>query len=109
MPSPQQHDIAHASKARLVDEVNIFYRYQFILDSVEKKHMYGILKMFTVIKYFTKNYKGIVILGDGVTKLKVHGVVTITVEIQNKIIELHDVLYVPDISNNLYSIIEHSF
>ena len=44
--------------------------------------MSGILKLFTAIKHLLKNYKEIVILGDGVTKLKVHGIGTITVEIQ---------------------------
>ena len=70
--------------------------------------MSGILKMFTAIKYFPKNYKVIVILGDDVTKLRVHGIGTITVGIQNKLIELHDVLYFPDTSDTLCYIIEHS-
>ena len=69
--------------------------------------MPGILNLFTAIKHLPKNYKEIVILGDGVTKLRVHGIGTIAVEIQNKLIELHNVLYFPDISDTLYSIIEH--
>ena len=44
--------------------------------------MLGILKLLTAIKYFLKNYKGIFILGYGVTKLKLHGIGTIVVEIQ---------------------------
>ena len=68
--------------------------------------MPGILKVFTAIKYFPKNYKGIVILGDFITKLKVHGIGIIALGIQTKI-ELHDVLYVPDIAYTLYSIIKH--
>ena len=44
--------------------------------------MSDILKLFTAIKYSPQNYKGILILGDGVTKLKVHGIGTIAVEIQ---------------------------
>ena len=67
--------------------------------------MPGILNLLTAIKYPPKKYKGIFILGDSVIKLKVHGIGTIVVELF--LIELHDVLYVPDISNNLYSIIEH--
>ena len=43
--------------------------------------MSGILKLFTAIKHLPKNYKEIVILGDGVTKLRVHGIGTIAVEI----------------------------
>ena len=39
------------------------------------------------------------------TKLKVHGIGTITVKIENKIIELYDILYVPDIADTLHSII----
>ena len=48
--------------------------------------MSGILKMFTAIQSFLKNYKGIVILGDVVTKLKVLGVGTIAVEIPKKLL-----------------------
>ena len=68
--------------------------------------MYGILELFTAIKHPPKNYKGIVILGDGATKLKVHEIGTIAGEI-HFLIELHDVLYVPEISDTLYSIIKH--
>ena len=82
LSAPHQHKIACASKAHLIDEVNTSYNYQFILNSAATKHISGILKMFTAIKCFPKNYKGILILGDGVTKLKVHGIGTITVEIQ---------------------------
>ena len=46
--------------------------------------MSGILKLFTAIKYPPKNYKGIVILGDGVTKLKLHQIGIIEVEIQKR-------------------------
>ena len=67
--------------------------------------MSGILKLFTAIKYPPQNYKGIVILGDFITKLKLHGIGIIALGIQIKI-ELHDVLYVPDISNILYSVIK---
>ena len=74
---------------------------------MQTKHMYGILNLFTAIKYFPKNYKGIIILRDGVTKLKVHGIETIAAEIQKQLIELHNVLYVPDITSLLYCIIEH--
>ena len=77
-----QHEIALASKSCLIDEVNTSYKHQFILDSTETKRMSGILKLFTAIKYFHKNYKGIFILGYGLTKLKVHGIGTIAVEIQ---------------------------
>ena len=69
--------------------------------------MSGILTLFTAIKYFPKNYKGIIILRYAVTKLKVHGILTIAVEIQNKLIELHNVLYFPDVYDTLYSVIEH--
>ena len=69
--------------------------------------MSGIINMFIAIKYSPKHYKLIVVLGDDVTKLKVHGVGNIALEIQNKFIELHDVLYVPYISDTLYSIIKH--
>ena len=106
-PAPHQHEISCASKTRIIYEVNTSYRYQFILDSAATKHMSGVLKLFTAIKYFPKNYKGIVILGYGVTKLKVHGIGTIEVEIQKKFIELHNVLYVPGIADTLYSLIEH--
>ena len=78
---PHQHEVSHASKASLADKVNTSYMYQFILDSAATKHMSGILKLFTAIKYNPKNYKRIFILGDGVTKLKVHGIGSIAVEI----------------------------
>ena len=64
--------------------------------------------MFITIKYFTKNYEGIFILLYGVTKLMMHGIRTIAVEIHDRLIELHDVLYVLDIFETLYSIIEHN-
>ena len=68
--------------------------------------MSEILELFIAIKYPPKKYKWIVILGDGVNKSKVHGIGSITVEIQKKI-ELHDVLYFLDITNALYFIIDH--
>ena len=107
LSAPHQHEMARSSKARLIYEVNTSYKYQFIRDSAATKHISGILTLFTAIKYFPKNYKGIVILGDSVTKLNVHGIGTIAVEIPKIFIELHDVLYVPYILDTLYSIIDH--
>ena len=84
LSAPHQHIIARARKSLLADEVNTSYKKQLILESAATKHMYGILKLFTSIKYPPKNYKGIFILGYGVTKLKLHGIGTIVVEIQKK-------------------------
>ena len=98
---PHQKKISRARKSRLICEVNNYFKYQFILDSVATKRMSGILNLFTATKYYPKNYKGIVILGDSVTKLKVHGIGNIAVEIQKKLIELNNVLYVPDIDDTL--------
>ena len=71
---PQQHEIERSDKECIVEEVNISYKYQFILNSAATKHLSEILKIFTSIKYSPKNCKGPVILGDGVTKLKVQGI-----------------------------------
>ena len=59
---PHQHEIARSSKERLIDEVNTSCMYQFILNSAATKHMSVILTLFTAIKYFPKNYKGIITL-----------------------------------------------
>ena len=82
---PHKHEIACASKSRLIDEVNTSFKYQLILYIAEKKHMSEILELFIAIKYPPKKYKWIVILGDGVNKSKVHGIGSITVEIQKKL------------------------
>ena len=104
--SPHQHEIARVGKECLIDKVNISYKYQFTLNSAATKHMSENLKLFIAIKYPPKNYKEIVILGYSGTILKLHGFETLQWKFKN-LIELHNILYVPDISNTLDFIIDH--
>ena len=42
---PQPHEIARTSKELLINEVNIYYNHQFIINIVATEHMSGILKL----------------------------------------------------------------
>ena len=75
-----------------------------ILDTGATKHMSGQLTLFTNLTEVTDSY---VTLGDGTTKLQVSGQGTIKINIETFVIELHNVLLVPDLEDTLFSITEH--
>ena len=75
-----------------------------ILDTGATKHMSGQLALFTNLTNVTNSY---VTLGDGTTKLQVLGKGTIKINIVTFVVELHNVLLVPDLEDTLFSITEH--
>ena len=77
---------------------------RMILDTGATKHMSGQLALFTNLTKVTDSY---VTLGDGTTKLQVLGKGTIKINIETFVIELHNVLLVPDLEDTLFSITEH--
>ena len=77
---------------------------RMILDTGATKHMSGQLTLFTNLTKVTDSY---VTLGDGTTKLQVSGKGTIKINIETFVIELHNVLLVPDLEDTLFSITEH--
>ena len=66
--------------------------------------MPGQLALFTNLTKVTDSY---VTLGDGTTKLQVLGKGTIKINIETFVVELHNVLLVPDLEDPLFSITEH--
>eukprot|EP00957_Ditylum_brightwellii_P201914 15327791-Ditylum_brightwellii.AAC.1 len=78
-----------------------------ILDSGATKHMSGLLKLFKSLHLFPSVYNGYVVLGDGSTKLPICGIRSIIINVQNKIIQLDGVLYVPDLQDMLFSTLQH--
>ena len=66
--------------------------------------MSGQLTLFTNLTKVTDSY---ITLGDGTTKIHVSGKGTIKINIETFVIELHNVLLVPDLEDTLFSITEH--
>ena len=74
---------------------------RMILDTGATKHMSGQLTLFANLTKVTDSY---VILDDETTKLQVSGKGTIKINIETFVIELHNVLLVPDLEDTLFSI-----
>ena len=90
--------VKYFSKAKLRSFIKI------ILNTGVTKHMTGNTDLFAKIPPVTNKF---VILGDGTTKHPVLGIGIIHVNIGNYFIQLHDVLYVPQLQDTLFSITEH--
>jgi hypothetical protein len=54
-----------------------------------------------------KPFEGNVILGDGCTKLPIQGIGTVGITIDNHPIIIHDVRFVPTLSESVYSLLQH--
>ena len=80
--------------------------FKFIVDSGATDHMCNNKSLFI---NFTpiNNPNSAVTLGDGNTTSPIKGKGTIAYEVQKNIIHLHDVLYVPSLNVNLYSVKQH--
>eukprot|EP00957_Ditylum_brightwellii_P210379 15364902-Ditylum_brightwellii.AAC.1 len=67
--------------------------------------MTGNLPLFIHVAYFPELYDGVVVLGDGKPRLKMKGIGTIQIWMQNKVIRLKNVLYVLELADTLLSMI----
>ena len=76
-----------------------------ILDTGGTKHMSGLLNLFTSLTKVNNSYGT---LGDRTTQLPVMGKGTIKINIDTHVIELQNVLFVPDLEDTLFFIIEHT-
>ena len=90
-----------------VDVSSPHIHHRFVVDSGATEHMCSIREMFSTIRTPTPSDPTFVKLGDGATKCAVMGIGTIQLMVQTKVIRLHDVLYVPDIEDSLFSIKTH--
>jgi hypothetical protein len=50
---------------------------------------------------------GNVILGDGKTSLKIQGVGTVQCQVGSEVLTLHNVRYIPDLSESIYSLFQY--
>ena len=78
----------------------------FVVDSGATDHMCNNRKFFSALHMQT-SINRFVRLGDGKQKIPIHGVGKIQYEVNNKVIVLHNVLYVPDLDVSLYSVKQH--
>jgi len=78
----------------------------FIIDSAAYPHMMNNRNMFTNILPWHGDITHVT-LADGQAHAPIEGVGTISVTIENHIVTLHDVLYVPSLSDPLFSVQKH--
>eukprot|EP00957_Ditylum_brightwellii_P084437 6421004-Ditylum_brightwellii.AAC.1 len=102
---PTSHVLAYANKVSTA--VTHSNEVIFILNSAATKDMMGYLPLFIHIVYFPESYNGVVVLGDGKTRLKVKGFGTIQMWMKNEVFRLKNVLYVPELDDTLFSMILH--
>eukprot|EP00957_Ditylum_brightwellii_P095444 7269993-Ditylum_brightwellii.AAC.2 len=101
---PHSHEIARAMNT--LKSIN-YDHLVMILDSAATKHISGQKELFASLHIFPPDYNRYVILGDGKTKIKVAGIGDLILKIKDKIIELIGVVYIPDLSETLFSTLEH--
>ena len=78
---------------------------RFILDSGAYPSMVSDKAMFLHLSSLPSTVPSTVTLADNVTQIPIHGIGTIRIRINNAyVLELHNVLYVPTLHNNLYYI-----
>jgi hypothetical protein len=77
--------------------------YPIIADSGANFHMFKDLAFFTSLNPAT----GFVILGDGQTKLPIQGIGSIKCKIEDQDLVVHNVRFVPDLSESIYSLLQH--
>jgi hypothetical protein len=78
-------------------------KYPIIADSGANYHMFRDRQFFTSLA----PAQGCVILGDGKTKLSIHGIGTVTCLIDGHCLEIDHVRYVPDLGESIYSLFIH--
>jgi hypothetical protein len=78
-------------------------KYPVIADSGANYHMFKEKEYFSTILPSTGN----VILGDGKTSLTIKGVGTVQCQVGNNILTLHNVRYIPELSESIYSLFQH--
>ena len=83
-----------------------FEEFRFIVDSGATEHMCNSKNLFISFTP-TSDKQASVTLGDGSTKSPIEGKGTIAYTTQGHLIHLHDVLYVPNLNVNLYSVKQH--
>ena len=96
--------------ARTVRPVQLFSPQtieKMVLDSSATDNMSGNKSYFVTLILFPDKTR-VVLLGDGSTKIPVHVIGTIDIIINEKYrIKLHNVLYVPDLADTLFSVKSH--
>lgn len=78
-------------------------KYPIIADSGANFHMFKEVEFFTSLT----PTQGHLILGDGTTKLPIHGIGTATCRIGQNILQIEDVQYVPALGESIYSLFRH--
>ncbi len=78
-------------------------KYPVIVDSGANFHMFRELDFFTSLT----PAQGHVILGDGITRLPIHGIGTVTCHIGGDKVCIENVRYVPDLLESIYSLFCH--
>ena len=78
-----------------------------VLDSGASINMSSTLSLFASISYFNDVSPRNVILGDGTITLPILGFGSIDITINNYRIILDNILYIPNLNHNLFSIKEH--
>jgi len=78
-------------------------KYPIIADSGANFHMFRDRRFFTSLT----PAQGCVILGDGKTKLDIHGIGTVTCLIDGHRLVIENVRYVPDLGESIYSLFIH--
>ena len=74
------------------------------LDTSATTHMSDLLNLFTTL---TKVKDCYATLDDGTTKLPIIGKDTIRIYIESQVVGLHNVVFVPELEDTLFSITEH--
>jgi hypothetical protein len=78
-------------------------RFPVIADSGANYHMFRDRAFFVSLQPSS----GKVYLGDGKTSLAIHGVGTVKCQIGSNTLTLHNVRYIPDLSESIYSLFQH--
>ena len=81
--------------------------FRIVVDSGATEHMCCDRDLFTEMTEYLVNQNRRVKLGDGIHTCSILGKGTIQLKVNNKIIKLHDVLYVPDLEVSLFSVKTH--
>jgi len=83
-------------------------RLRFIVDSGASPHMVNKKTIFTTLKPWVDKETTHVVLADGKPSAKIEGVGTIDIEIDGHKVHLEDVLFIPTLSDSLYSAKNHA-
>jgi hypothetical protein len=78
-------------------------QFPIIADSGANNHMFCDLEFFESLSPAS----GDVILGDGVTRLKIQGVGTVKCQVGDHILSIDGIKYIPDLAESIYSLFHH--